>query len=57
MGYKLSVNTGSAKPVFCKKPQYISYKSKINMDQLQALIINVWIENVEDSGVEESSWP
>ena len=42
--YNFSIDTGTAKPVFCRKPQYGPYESKIVMLQIKALLHNKWIE-------------
>ena len=44
MGYEFSIDRNNAKPVFCGKPQYEPYKSNNIMEQVQALLKNVWID-------------
>jgi len=44
LGYKFAVDTGDAKPVCCKKPNYGPYESKIIMKCIRALLGNDWIE-------------
>ena len=55
MGYELYIDTGNAKPVRYKKPQYRIYESDIIIEQLQALLKNVWTENVKDPVLAASS--
>ena len=45
--YEFSIDTGSSKPVCCKKTNYRPYESKIIMEQLQVLIKNGWIKRCE----------
>ena len=47
LSYEFSVDTGNAKPVCCKKPQYGPYESNIIMKQVKTLIGNNWIERCE----------
>ena len=44
LGYELSIETGNAKPVFCRKPQYGPYESNIIMEKVRDLLGNQWIE-------------
>ena len=43
IGYKFGIDTGTAKPVCCKKPTYGFYESKIIMEQIMELLKNGWI--------------
>ena len=42
--YEFSIDTGTSKPVYCGKPQYRPYESKIVMSQIESLLQNEWIE-------------
>ena len=42
--YEFAIDTGTAKPVCCRKPRYRPYESKIMMKHLQALLKNDWVE-------------
>ena len=44
IGYEFAINTGSSKPVCCKKPNYVPYESEIIMKQIVSLLKNDWIE-------------
>ena len=44
LGYEFAIDTGDAKPVCCKKPNYGPYESEIIMTQIRALLGNDWIE-------------
>ena len=44
LGYEFAVDTGDAKPVCCKKPNYGPYESEIIMKSIRALLGNDWIE-------------
>jgi hypothetical protein len=44
LGYEFAIDTGTAKPVCCRKAQYGPYESEIIMDQIRALLGNDWIE-------------
>ena len=47
LGYELFINKWNKKIICFKKPGYRPYDSKIIMDQVQALLNNVWIEKRE----------
>ena len=38
------IDTGDYKPLFCKKPAYRPYESKIIMDQVYQLLANGWVK-------------
>ena len=42
LGYEFSIDTGDSKPVFCEKPAYGLYESKIFMGQVQQILANGW---------------
>jgi len=44
LGYEFAIDTGDAKPVCCKKPNYGPYEAEIIMKQIRALLGNDWIE-------------
>ena len=44
IGYEFDIDTGSSKPVCCKKPNYGPYESEIIMKQIFSLLMNDWIE-------------
>ena len=41
--YGFNIDTGTAKPVCCRKPQYVPYESKTIMSQIEGLLQNEWI--------------
>ena len=43
LGYEFGIDTGDAKPVFCKKPSYEPYESKVIVTQVDQLLNNKWI--------------
>lgn len=43
LGYEFAIDTGSATPVCCRKPQYGPHESKIIMESIDALKHNSWI--------------
>ena len=45
--YEFAIDTGTAKPVCCKKPRYGPYESQVMMKHLQALLKNDWVERCE----------
>ena len=47
LNYKFSIDTGTAKPVCCKKPRYGPYSLKIIMEHVKTLLGNDWIERYE----------
>ena len=44
LSYEFGIDTGGAKPVYCRKPTYGPYESKIIMEQTAQLLENGWIE-------------
>ena len=44
LGYEFAIDTGDAKPVCCRRPNYGPYEAEIIMKQLRALLGNDWIE-------------
>ena len=44
IGYEFAIDTGSSKPVCCKKPNYGPYESEIIMKQIVSLLKNDWIK-------------
>ena len=47
IGYEFGIDTGSAKPACCPKPQYGYHESNIIMEQVTTLLKNLWIEECE----------
>ena len=47
LDYEFAIDTGTAKPVCCRKPRYGPYESRIMMTHLKALLKNDWIERCE----------
>jgi hypothetical protein len=47
LGYEFGIDTGSAKPVCCRKKQYGPYESSIIMKQVKSLLDNDWIYECE----------
>jgi len=45
--YEFSIDTGTEKPVFCRKPRYGPYESNIIMQHVKVLLGNDWIERCE----------
>ena len=44
-GYEFGIDTGGAKPVYCRKPSYRPYESKIILTQVAQFLSNKWIES------------
>ena len=47
LNYEFSIDTGTAKPVCCKKSRYGPHESKIIMEHIKTLLGNDWIERCE----------
>ena len=47
LNYEFGIDTGTAKPVCCRKPRYGPYESKIILEHVEALLENDWIERCE----------
>ena len=43
LGYESGIDTGGAKPIFCRKPSYGPYESKVTMAKIVHLMSNKWI--------------
>ena len=44
LGCELGIVTTGAKPIYCRKPSYGPYESKVIMTQIEDLLHNRWIE-------------
>jgi len=44
LGYEFAIDTGTAKPICCRKPSYGPYEGEIIMTQIHQLLGNAWID-------------
>ena len=44
LGYEFAIDTGTAKPICCRKPSYGPYEGEIIMTQIRQLLGNEWID-------------